>query len=152
MRFRCTTLLAAALSLGLVNAQAAESTTTPASQDKTESIRLLQRIYHPARPSESFVDRGSILLSYPSTRAVHHGPIAAQFAPDAEISLASYITAFAGSLDAELQEGEEPVDVESALYQLALQHPGDTHPSQWHVSSVKAVRRILRAHPYVAYT
>lgn len=29
------------------------------------------------------------------------------------------------------------MDLDAALYQLALQHPGDTHSAQWHVSAVK---------------
>ena len=140
MRFRCTTLLAAALSLGLASAQATDEAASTNAGDKPESLRLLQRIFHPARPNEPFVDRGAIQLSYPTTRAVHHGPVAAHFTPDADIALAAYVTAFGESLSAEVQEGEQAVDLESAVYQLALQHPGDTHSSQWHVSSVKAVR------------
>lgn len=136
-------LLASALSLGLGLASAQSATAANEHAAPPDRLRLLQRIYHPSKPDEPFVDRGAILLSYPSTHAVSHGPVAASFVSSEEVTLNSYVTAFAESVQS-AEAGDATVDVDAAWYQLALEHPGDTHPSQWHVSAVKAVRAPLR--------
>lgn len=140
MRFPCSTpFFLSVLSVGLVSAQDAAQDAASSTKG-TDSVRLLQRIFHPSRPSEPFVDRGDILFSYPTTQAASHAPIHAGFVPSSEGSLQSYVIAFAEQLQTE-QEGDlGPVDIESALYQLALAHPEHKHSTQWHVSSVKAVR------------
>lgn len=152
IRFRLTmrlptTLLLCSLSLGLVNAQdTAKASSTDSAGASTadpkrpESLRLLQRIFHPSRPSEPFVDRGSLLLSYPSTQGTSHGPTSATFVPSEENSIQSYVVSYVDVSQDEAESEQGPVDIDAAVYQLALEHPGDKHSSQWHVSSVRAVR------------
>ncbi|GJE84069.1 hypothetical protein PsYK624_001440 [Phanerochaete sordida] len=134
MRFYSTLL--AALALGLAPAHAADST-PDASNAPPPSLRVLQRIFHPARPSEPFVDRGALQLAYPP-HGHRAGPVAAAFVQDADATpAAEYVKAYVAA-NADAADAEEPVDLDAALYQLALVHPGDTQSAQWHVSSVKA--------------
>ena len=87
-------------------------------------VRLLQRIFHPARPAEPFVDRGALVLApAPASSAHAPGAHAAELVEDTDGALAAYLTAYASSAAAAAEEGAEPVDLDAALYQLALQHP-----------------------------
>ena len=152
MRFHyyTTTFLAPSLVLGIagvVGAQAATSTENASGNGRPESLRLHHRIFHPSRPSEPFVDRGSITLSYPSSPTLH-APYSANFVPSdtqgdgaTSLGLGQYVGAYVQEVEEGGEGGEKGrVDWESAVYQLALEHPGDTQSSQWHVSSVKVVR------------
>ncbi|THH02403.1 hypothetical protein EW026_g412 [Hermanssonia centrifuga] len=91
----------------------------------TDSLRLHHRIYHPSLPSEPFTERGALLLadSGPAAKAslVHSDTLQAD--------LSSFLQA---------AQNIPQKDNDGVLYQLALEHPGDTHHSQWHVSAVKA--------------
>ncbi|KAI0081833.1 hypothetical protein K474DRAFT_1560101, partial [Panus rudis PR-1116 ss-1] len=86
--------------------------------------RVFHRVYHPAVPNVPFAERGSLLLAGP-------GPH-----PDASLvhseTLAADLLEFATTLQ------EVASHPEDALYQVALEHPGDKDPTQWHVSSVRA--------------
>lgn len=83
-----------------------------AAADPSDALRLLHRIHHPA-------------LDDP-----------APFVPRADLHLAA----------AALAPHESPLDLlrdetrlDGALYQIALEHPGDTSPAQWDVATVRAV-------------
>ena len=91
-------------------------------------LRLLHRLYHPELASNPFVERGSLLLS--GSGSVPHASLVPSETVQADLS------AFA-----EVAQNVEH-DRDLVLYQLALEHPGDTHHSQWHVSAVKAVSSV----------
>lgn len=95
-----------------------------------EPLRILHRVYHPKLPTESFTERGALSLS-------GSGPFTGTSLVPSE-GLASDLLEFAQSLhnaDASLDN--------NALYQVALEHPGDKDQSQWDVSSVKAVSNFI---------
>lgn len=111
-----------------------------------ESVRLLHRIYHPSRPSEPFTDRAALLLHRSGSSPSHHGAIrAASLVPHDTLqnTVASLEQVYQSVIDdLGAHEGMTPTMAShDILYQLAMEHPGDTHHSQWHVSSVKAVSR-----------
>lgn len=94
------------------------------------SLRILHRVYHPKLPTETFTERGTLLAS-------GSGPFTGASLVPSE-GLASDLLEFAQSLhsaDASLDN--------NALYQVALEHPGDNDQSQWDVSSVKAVSNFI---------
>ncbi|KAI0347532.1 hypothetical protein BDW22DRAFT_1425551 [Trametopsis cervina] len=108
-----------------------------------DALRVLHRIYHPSRPSEPFTDRAALILTrsaaaHHATGTGHHasGPITGAHLVPHETLLAglSTLEQTFQSLVADLGGAH----AQEVLYQLALEHPGDTHSSQWHVSSVKA--------------
>ncbi|KAI0759933.1 hypothetical protein BC629DRAFT_1656506 [Irpex lacteus] len=93
--------------------------------DNPDALRVLHRIYHPSRPSEPFTDRGALILTRSGpAAATPHTFTAAAFQSILEELATKGLSASKAS--------------QEVLYQLALEHPGDTHHSQWHVSSVKA--------------
>jgi ER membrane protein complex subunit 10 len=143
MRLHFPPLLAASLFVGLAATQATDAGASGVDNASSTNIRLFQRIFHPSRPSEPFVDRGAIELAYRPAHVAGYAPTSANFAPAEELTMQAYVAAYVASLQESGGEGElGPVDLESAVYQLALEHPGDTQSSQWHVSSVKVVRLI----------
>ena len=92
--------------------------------------RVLHRVNHPKLPTETFTERGFLSLS-------GSGPFTGASLVPSE-GLASDLLEFAQPLhnaDASLDN--------NALYQVALEHPGDTDQSQWDVSSVKAVSNFI---------
>lgn len=131
MRFRPHDFLLALL-LGSLGGPSTCVESKSTVEPSANNVRLLHRIFHPSQPSEPFVERGTLLLSRPAGSAA---PVEAQFVQSEEASLYSYVLTFADLL----HDPETAQDVDAAVYQLALEHPGDTHPSQWHVSAVKAV-------------
>ena len=90
------------------------------------SLRILHRVWHPSLTSEPFLERGTVLLT-------GSGPVPQASLVPAQ-GLETQLLAFA-----EASQNIE-YDKDLVLYQLALEHPGDTQSSQWHVSAVKAVR------------
>ncbi|KAI0352903.1 hypothetical protein OH77DRAFT_1360614, partial [Trametes cingulata] len=83
-------------------------------------LRVKHRIFHPSLPAAPFADRATLLLS-------GSGPTAeARLVPSETLAddLLEYTHAVEGLKD--------------ALYQVALEHPGDSEQSQWAISSVLA--------------
>ncbi|KAI0939813.1 hypothetical protein AcV5_001101 [Taiwanofungus camphoratus] len=80
-------------------------------------LRVLHRIYDPSRPAPPFAERG----------ALHIAGTSAQLVP-------------AAALPADLPELAATAHAapDAALYQVALERPGDTDPARWHISAVKA--------------
>ncbi|KAI0677494.1 hypothetical protein C8Q78DRAFT_92379 [Trametes maxima] len=83
-------------------------------------LRLKHRILHPSLPAPPFAHRATVLLS-------GSGP-----APDARLVPDE---AFADDL---LHFSSAAEGLQDALYQVALEHPGDADQSQWATSSVLA--------------
>lgn len=115
--------------------------------DNPDALRVLHRIYHPSRPSEPFTDRGALILtrSGPAAATPHTFTAAvrgAHLLPHESLpqDLVGLEQAFQSILEELATKGLSASKAsQEVLYQLALEHPGDTHHSQWHVSSVKAV-------------
>ncbi|KAI0693602.1 hypothetical protein BC835DRAFT_1069478 [Cytidiella melzeri] len=115
--------------------------------DNPDTLRVLHRIYHPSRPSEPFSDRGVFVLvrsgaastlHTKDTRNAVHGAHLVAYETLLE-NLPSLEEAFQNVVDDLASNGMSTTEAsQEVLYQLALEHPGDTHHSQWHVSSVKA--------------
>jgi len=85
------------------------------------SLRLHHRVYHPTLlPDAPFAERAILALSGSRPAARTHLVPADSLSVD--------LLEFAGTIR----------DTDGAFYQLALEHPGDVDPSQWHVSTVKA--------------
>lgn len=102
-------------------------------QDQLE-YKLHHRVFHPQKSGKAFDPFGSLLLSRSA------GPVGLSAAPPQLIlsdSHSSDLHAFAQTLLHD-SDSQQELDLESALYQLALEHPGDKDTSQWDVSSVKA--------------
>ena len=118
-----------------------------AAADSPDALRVLHRIYHPSRPSEPFTDRGALILtrSGPAVAAPHTTARAvggAHLVPHEALpqDLVGLEQTFQSIVDDLATKGLSATKAsQEVLYQLALEHPGDTHHSQWHVSSVKAV-------------
>ncbi|KAF7790850.1 hypothetical protein EIP86_001807 [Pleurotus ostreatoroseus] len=91
-----------------------------------ESLRLLHRLYHPSLPAQPFTDRGRLVLSRAGSASVTTASLVPADTVEADLST---FAAAAQSVE---------YDPDLALYQLALERPGDTHHTQWHVSAVKA--------------
>lgn len=130
------------LVLALLSVATAASSNAASDPD---SVRLLHRIYHPSRPSEPFTDRATLLLHRRSSSQNNAAPItSASLVPSESLQadVANLQLAFQAVLD-DLTDREGALSPTKAsqeiLYQLAMEHPGDAHHSQWHVSSVKAV-------------
>ncbi|KAA1466360.1 hypothetical protein DENSPDRAFT_831172 [Dentipellis sp. KUC8613] len=85
-------------------------------------FRLLHRIHHPSLPSDLFLERGSLRLDDASTHA-SFSP-----APDSDTDLRSFV--------------QTALQLDDALYQLALVSAADAVDAPSHVSSVKAVRPV----------
>ncbi|KAH8106161.1 hypothetical protein BXZ70DRAFT_1004442 [Cristinia sonorae] len=86
-----------------------------------DPARLLHRVFHPELPDLPFSQRASL-------HRTHSGQHYTVPAP----SLHDHFASFAQALQA------HDVTLNDALYQLALEHPGDQNSAQWHISSVKA--------------
>ncbi|KAI0650687.1 hypothetical protein C8Q79DRAFT_894621, partial [Trametes meyenii] len=83
-------------------------------------LRLKHRLLHPSLPAPPFEDRATVLLS--------------RSGPDPDARLVPSET-FADDL---LQLSSAAEGLKDALYQVALEHPGDADHSQWAISSVLA--------------
>ncbi|CDO76260.1 hypothetical protein BN946_scf184470.g18 [Trametes cinnabarina] len=83
-------------------------------------LRIAHRILHPSLPATPFLDRATVLLSGSGPTADARLVPSQTFADD----LLDYTRTAQGLND--------------ALYQVALEHPGDSDQSQWAVSSVLA--------------
>ncbi|KAI0092644.1 hypothetical protein BDY19DRAFT_990348 [Irpex rosettiformis] len=120
-----------------------------AATDNPDSLRVLHRIYHPSRPSEPFTDRGALILTRsgpavatPHTKGAFNTAVrGANLLPHETLpqDLVGLEHAFQSIVDDLVTKGLSATKAsQEVLYQLALEHPGDSHHSQWHVSSVKA--------------
>ncbi|KAJ8481721.1 hypothetical protein ONZ51_g5809 [Trametes cubensis] len=90
------------------------------SANAAPELRIAHRVLHPSLPAAPFVDRATILLS-------GSGPAAtARLVPSETFT--HEIVDYARSVEG----------LKDALYQVALEHPGDADQSQWAISSVLA--------------
>jgi len=117
-------------SLVLAQEHAEQAPLDEAVQDSLE-FKLHHRVFHPQASGMAFDSFGTLLLSR-SPGLLSPAPSLIQ-----SNSHASDLRAFAESLQHQA-DANDIQDVEEALYQVALEHPGDKDHSQWDVSSVKA--------------
>jgi len=85
---------------------------------QTIDYKIYHRVFHPSTPNLLYKQRGVVTLA---------GSNSAEYTPSPSFSVD--ISSFATLLDS--------LDDADALYQIALEHEGDTAQSQWDVSSVK---------------
>lgn len=88
---------------------------------QTINYRIFHRVFHPAAPNLPYRERGAVTLAASSSAHFTASP-----------SLSDDISSFAALIGS--------LDDSSALYQIALEHEGDSSQGQWDVSSVKVVR------------
>lgn len=91
---------------------------------QTTDYKIYHRVFHPSAPNLPYKQRGVVTLA---------GSNSAEYT--ASPSLSTDISSFATLLDS--------LDDADALYQIALEHEGDSSQSQWDVSSVKVVRHLI---------
>ncbi|KAH9899817.1 hypothetical protein C8Q73DRAFT_335218 [Cubamyces lactineus] len=91
------------------------------SANAAPELRIAHRVLHPSLPAAPFVDRATVLLSGSGPAATARLVPSETFAHE----ILDYSRTVEGSKD--------------ALYQVALEHPGDADQSQWAISSVLAV-------------
>jgi len=84
------------------------------------NVAIYHRILHPNLPAQPYLNRGSLDVSL--------NPPTFVSSPD----LVDHLVSFSGVLES-LQDSNE------ALYQVALEHEGDTSDALWDISSVKVV-------------
>lgn len=84
-------------------------------------LRLLHRLVHPSLPAVPFARRGTLQLS-------GSGPATVARLASSE-TLLDDLRDYAATLD----------EFNDALYQVALEHPGDVEQTQWATSHVPAV-------------
>lgn len=102
----------------------------------SQNIKLHHRIFHPTSPSLQvpFSERGIVTFSDSNPT----------FEPSKTFS--QDLVQFAQTI---AQEDEHDIaqrpDASLLLYQVALEHPGDTIETQWDVSSVKVVSVYLHS-------
>lgn len=84
-------------------------------------LRLLHRLVHPSLPAVPFAHRGTLQLS-------GSGPATVARLASSE-TLLDDLRDYAATLD----------EFNDALYQVALEHPGDVEQTQWATSHVPAV-------------
>jgi len=89
------------------------------------NVNLYHRVFHPSMPDLPYVHRASISFSPDSIPIVVPSP-----------QLSDALVSFSEMLET-LQH------TDGALYQLALQHEGDTSNALWDLSSVKIVCFII---------